>query len=177
VLLGNWHHVSCSRNSLEFQHVRLPHAMSENLEKSEASAETTSPDMSGAAAGIAVALNAAQSSAPLDERVAEFLVKQTRLADLQAEHLHEQRWLQLSHLRWRRFEDRMRAAIKIMTVLAFGGFVATLGAILWSAAHEHGLVVEAFSVPPDVAARGLSGQVFATQIEDRLSYMLFTESM
>jgi hypothetical protein len=37
------------------------------------------------------------------------------------------------------------------------------------AGHDTGLVVEPFTVPPDLAQRGLTGQVVAKQVLDRLS--------
>src|SRR5581483_4832414 len=49
--------------------------------------------------------------------------------------------------------------------------VIGLGVMVWQAHQDHGLVVEAFSVPPDLAARGLTGEVVATQLLDQLSDM------
>ena len=44
-----------------------------------------------------------------------------------------------------------------------------VGAAVWDAAHDDGLVIEAFSVPPDLAARGLTGEVVANQLLANLS--------
>jgi tetratricopeptide (TPR) repeat protein len=46
-----------------------------------------------------------------------------------------------------------------------------LATSMWSAAHDNGLVIEAFSVPPDFAARGLNGDVVASQLLDKISRM------
>ncbi len=62
-----------------------------------------------AAAGIALA-------SVLDPRAAAYLAEQTRLARLQAENLIEQNAFELSHLRWRRFNDQMKGALQIMAV-------------------------------------------------------------
>ncbi len=43
--------------------------------------------------------------------------------------------------------------------------------MVWSAATDRGLVVEAFSAPPDLAARGLTGQVVAKQLLDRAAQL------
>ena len=39
------------------------------------------------------------------------------------------------------------------------------------AAHDNGLVIEAFNVPPDMAAKGLTGDVVASQLLDGLTLM------
>jgi hypothetical protein len=44
------------------------------------------------------------------------------------------------------------------------------------AAHSKGLIVEPFSVPPDFASRGLSGEVVAGQMIDKLTTMTKSES-
>ncbi|MEI9932466.1 MAG: hypothetical protein WDM89_18495 [Rhizomicrobium sp.] len=51
-------------------------------------------------------------------------------------------------------------------MLAIAVFV---GAAIWNAAHDDGLVIEAFQVPPDMTARGLTGQTVASQLLDKLS--------
>ena len=43
--------------------------------------------------------------------------------------------------------------------------------MVWQAAHSQGLLVEPFSVPPDLAQRGLTGEVVATRVLDRLTAM------
>ena len=44
-----------------------------------------------------------------------------------------------------------------------------IAAATWSAYEANGVVIEAFSVPPDLAAKGLTGQVIATRLQDRLA--------
>lgn len=51
------------------------------------------------------------------------------------------------------------------------GAAVTLAVMTWDAAHDHSLVVEAFSVPPDLAQRGLTGQVVAKQVLDKVTEM------
>jgi hypothetical protein len=70
---------------------------------------------------------------------------------------------------------RLSAVMKVsfemtlaLVMLAIAVFVA---AAVWNAAHDDGLVIEAFNVPADMAANGLSGQVIATQVQDRISWM------
>ena len=46
--------------------------------------------------------------------------------------------------------------------------VAGLGLMVWSAAHADGFVIQSFSVPPDLAARGLNGEVVASKLLDQI---------
>src|ERR1700758_760878 len=87
--------------------------------------------------------------------------------DDQRRHLNEQ----LVHLRLAIWEKRMGVLLRVATAcvgLAFAGFLV---AVFWNAAQDDGLVIEAFSVPPDLAARGLTGQVVAARMLDNLSTM------
>jgi hypothetical protein len=43
--------------------------------------------------------------------------------------------------------------------------------MLWNAARSDGLIIESFSVPPDMAAKGMTGQVVASQMLDQLTAM------
>ena len=63
----------------------------------------------------------------------------------------------------------MGLVLRIAT--AFVGFAIAAGAafMVWEAAHADGLVIEAFSVPPELADRGITGQVVATKMLDRLT--------
>jgi tetratricopeptide (TPR) repeat protein len=106
---------------------------------------------------------------PLDPRAAAYLEKQGRLADLQSQSLIEQNAFELSHLRWRRFTDQMSGALQMMLALVALLVVIALAAAIWNAANDKGLVVEAFSVPPDLAAKGLTGEVVANKVLDRLA--------
>jgi tetratricopeptide (TPR) repeat protein len=121
-----------------------------------------------AAASMALALRKAPRSRRLDDKTEAFLEKQGRLIDLQTEHLHEQRELVLSRLRWGRFSDRMKALLQVMTGLAGLGALVLIAAMAWGAHNAHGLVIEAFSVPPELAKSGLTGQVAASRFLDKL---------
>ena len=127
---------------------------------------------------MAAALQGARQDPKLATSLGGYMERQSALADqqsllirLQTEHLHEQRRLTLSHMRWRRFSDRMKAVLQVMTAAV--GFAVAAGVIwmAWSASQERGLIIEPFSVPPDMAARGLNGQVVASMVLDRLGEM------
>src|SRR5262249_25954104 len=74
----------------------------------------------------------------------------------------------LSRLRWGRFSDRVKALLQVLTVAVGLGVVVLIGSMAWDAHEDHGLVVEAFSVPPDLARNGLTGQVAASRFLDKL---------
>jgi tetratricopeptide (TPR) repeat protein len=121
---------------------------------------------SGAAGAFLAATLGTVSDNP---RVDALLERQIALADLQIDSLKKLDDFELSHLRWRRFADLMRGAGQMMLVLIGLVILAGLGAAIWSAADDRGLVVEAFSVPPDLAAKGLTGEVIAGKVLDRLA--------
>jgi tetratricopeptide (TPR) repeat protein len=89
----------------------------------------------------------------------------------QDDHIDEEQRLQLSHLRIRRFSDYSKMALEITIGLFLLAVVGAFGVMVWNAANDKGLVIEAFSVPPDLAARGLTGPVIASKLLDRLAAM------
>jgi tetratricopeptide (TPR) repeat protein len=115
----------------------------------------------------AVAMHAALSGSSHEAR--DYLRKQSRLVDLQIDTLQKQDEFETSHLRWRRFNDQMKGAMQIMAVAIGALFVFGIGAALWSAAHDDGVVIEAFNVPPDMQARGLTGSVVSSMLLDKLT--------
>ncbi|HEX3672648.1 MAG TPA: tetratricopeptide repeat protein [Rhizomicrobium sp.] len=125
---------------------------------------------SARAAGDAAAVGIAMNAAPGDEARA-YLREQTELAKLQKQNFVEQNAFELSHLRWRRFNDQMRGALQLMLVAVGALIVIAIGAAIWSAAHDGSLVIEAFSVPSDLAARGITGEAVAAQLQDKLTAM------
>jgi tetratricopeptide (TPR) repeat protein len=142
--------------------------MAERIEEPEDQADQGAEPISPAA-GIAIGLRKGRSRDKADPELDTFLREQTRLVRLQTEHLHEQRDLQTSLMRWSQFSIRMKAVLQVMTA-AFGLAVAgAVGVMAWQAHEDHGVVIEAFSVPPDLAQRGLTGQVAASHLLDRLA--------
>lgn len=98
-----------------------------------------------------------------------FLKKQAHLADLQAKELaHE---LELRHwsLLVRHLSGRLKLTFEVGLAVAAVALAAFLGAAVWNAAHANGVVIESFSVPPDLAERGLTGEVVAGEFLDRLT--------
>jgi tetratricopeptide (TPR) repeat protein len=136
--------------------------VAEKPEIAEAGAETPGPDP----AAIAVALGVASR-----ERADTFLEEQTRLVRLQAEELSHE----LNVRRWSLWVRHLSGLLKLtfeigLAVVALG-VACFIAAAVWNAAHSEGTVIESFSVPPDMAARGLTGQVVASQMLDQLTAM------
>jgi tetratricopeptide (TPR) repeat protein len=100
-----------------------------------------------------------------------FLRRQMQRIDAQDAHIKEEQRLQLSHLRIRRFSDYSKMALELSIGLLILLIVAGVGIMVWNAAHTEGLIIESFSVPPDLASRGISGQMVASQILDKLTVM------
>ena len=67
--------------------------------------------------------------------------------------------------------ERMGFVLKLLTGLLGLAIAIALASLVWSASQERGLVIEPFSVPPDFAERGVTGQVVASQLLDRLSLL------
>ncbi len=140
---------------------------------SESPAEGTTPETSTPLDPTAAALaaEAARSDPELAGSVSAYFVKQSRLVEIQTEHLHEQRAVNLQLLKLRRFDERLRVALRLFVILAVT--VVAIGALIMirDAISDHGLVVEAFSVPPDMVRDGLTGEVVATRFLDKLQAM------
>ena len=92
--------------------------------------------------------------------------------DDQRHHLKEQ----IKHLDLGIWEKRIGIALRLATLFVGLVVAGALGAMVWDAAHSKGLVIEPFSVPGDMAGRGLNGQVIASQMIGKLTAMTARES-
>jgi tetratricopeptide (TPR) repeat protein len=88
----------------------------------------------------------------------------------QRQHLHEQ----LKQIHLDIFEKWLGVALRLATLCVGIGAATGVCLMVWDAAHSNGLLIEPFSVPPDMAAKGLSGQVIASQVQDKLTEMQAT---
>jgi tetratricopeptide (TPR) repeat protein len=125
---------------------------------------------------VSLALSAVAQSERVAAKAEAFLEKQgalsdrqSRLADLQIDSLAKQDEYELSHLRWRRFNDQMRGVGYAILMLTGVTLVAVIGAAVLAAASDNGLVVESFSVPADFSERGQSGAAVAQHVLDRIA--------
>ena len=136
--------------------------MSEELEGPDA------PSGSGAAAPAAMALGLGgarreKADANLDDHRPNL---QLQMEEMRAEYPYK-----LSHFRLRRFSDWAKAAFEFSAGLLALAVAAGVAYLVWNAANRNDLVIDAFAVPPDLAARGLSGPVLAAKLSDRIAAM------
>ena len=124
-------------------------------------------DMSSAASGDPLAAQIALAQEAGSE-AREYLRKQSRIADLTIDTLQKKDEFELSHLRFRRFSDFARFALEVAGFLVVLLVVCGLASMVWSASRERGLVVDAFSVPQDLAQTGMTGSVVANRLIDKL---------
>ncbi|MDE1938379.1 MAG: hypothetical protein KGI68_05115, partial [Alphaproteobacteria bacterium] len=115
------------------------------------------------AAAIPIALDGASR-----ERADEYLAKQSKLADLRIEYVAEQDRFELSHLRWRQFDDRVRGVWQTGLALLLVGVIAAIALVIWNASRADGLVIDSFSAPPNLANQGIGGDVIATDLTNRI---------
>jgi len=122
-------------------------------------------------AAESIALGADAAHGRLDPRAAAYLEKQSALTDLQIEDLRREDSLRHWSLVVRHVSDVLKLSFELALALIFAAIVVIIAAAIRSAATDNGVVIEAFSVPPDMAAKGLTGDVIATKVLDRLSAM------
>ena len=72
---------------------------------------------------------------------------------------------------WEIADRRAALVLKMLVGLASLAAAAVVAFALWDASQARGLVIDAFSTPPDLAARGLTGEVAAAQVIDHLARM------
>lgn len=102
---------------------------------------------------VDIALDAVSGGKALDDDARSLLAGQRRLID------------------WQTANERAAFALRLLTGAAGLAVALAAGLMVWSASRANGLVVEAFSVPPDLAAKGITGEMAARQVMDRLNAM------
>ncbi|HEX3672644.1 MAG TPA: hypothetical protein VHU87_00080 [Rhizomicrobium sp.] len=100
-----------------------------------------------------------------------YLDEQTRLARLQSEELVREDRLHHWSLRVHHISDVMKLAFEISLAFIVLAVAIGLGAMVWSATQDGDLVVEAFSVPQDMAQSGMTGTVLAGRVLDRFAQL------
>lgn len=136
--------------------------------EAEAGAEGAVKPDAGLAA-VALARAAGRGGGQSDPRMDAFLDEQTDLIRLQKEHLHEERGLQHRHGRLKYFGERLKVGLQLLDIMAGVAVAIAIGALVWTAAHANNLIVEAFSVPPALTERGITGEALARQLNDDLA--------
>jgi tetratricopeptide (TPR) repeat protein len=111
----------------------------------------------GTVDALEIALGQEQADPDPDSPARRVLIKHERLLDQQ-----------IGLARNERFRNRIKSARDLS--LALIAVLIALGGVsfVWSAVEADGLVVEPLSVPPDLAARGLTGEVVAAKLLDKM---------
>ena len=95
-----------------------------------------------------------------EKAAADYLIARTRVLEAEYERLH------LGH-----FREWLYTAAELVVALIVLLIFAALASAVYEASRADGLVIESFGVPPDMAAKGLSGPVLASKLLDRLNAM------
>jgi len=82
----------------------------------------------------------------------------------QRHHIHEQ----LKQIHLDIWEKWLGVLLRVATLLIGMVVAAGLAFLIWNAARSNELIVDAFSVPPDLAQKGVNGEVLAGEVVDRL---------
>ena len=135
----------------------------ENSERGDAPAQPSDP----AAWAALSAASRQKADAFLDEQKA-LALEQKQLVRLQAEELEHELKLRHWSLRVRHLSDVLKLVFEVSLALVVVAILGLIATALWYAHEDDGVVIEAFSVPPDMAEKGLNGQVVAGKLQGRL---------
>jgi tetratricopeptide (TPR) repeat protein len=139
--------------------------VSEETEGLDTGAEASGAGVDPFAA--ALALDAAKDNPKLTSAIEAYLNDQRALIADQRHHLHEQ----FKHLHLSVWEKQLGVLLRVATAVVGIAVASGFALMVWDAAHSNGLLFEPFSVPPDLASRGLTGDVVAAKVLDRLTLM------
>src|ERR1700722_17829690 len=152
-------------------------------EEEKPEVEAAEPLAGAEAFAAAVAAKLAGGDPEVARDTSAFLKKQAQLLETQNKHLEEEHALRLAHLRNQLREERirrvgMRLRVGFQLFFVLVATVIGIGALLMirNAMEAHGVVIDAFQVPPDLAQRGLTGEVLAKQVLDQLTEMAAASS-
>jgi len=127
-----------------------------------------------AASGIdpvaaAIAMESARHDPQLSRRAGAYLDTHREFVRLQTEVFEDEHRLAIEAVRRRRYADRIRNGLLTVVALAVAGALTFFAFMIVDAMNDHGLVIEAFSVPQDIATTGLTGDVVASRFLDKLN--------
>ena len=76
---------------------------------------------------------------------------------------------QIGLARNERFRNRIRSVRDITIIAVVFALLMALAAVVWNASQDRSLVIQALNAPPDLVARGLTGEVLSSKLLDRLA--------
>jgi tetratricopeptide (TPR) repeat protein len=121
------------------------------------------------ALALSLALQKTAHDPELSRAASEYLIEQRRLVQLQIKHFDEERRLAIAAAKRKRYADRIRNTLSTLIALIVLGLVVAISRMTIEAINDHSLVVEGFSVPPGLAARGADSQALAQNLVSRLA--------
>jgi len=133
------------------------------------SGEPQSPSGAADPLAMAAAIEQARHDPELSRKIGAYLDEQRKLVKLQVRHFDEERRLAIAAAKRKRLMDRLRIALQLLIALIIGAAIAGCATALWSAFTDRSTVIDAASVPADLAERGFTGQVVAKEILDRFA--------
>jgi len=136
-------------------------------EEGEAGAAKRALDPLAAAA----AMQASDGGTTLDPDLAAYLREQTNLARLEQHHFEQERALAIGAAKRKRLSDQLRIAFQLLLALIVTAVGAGLLVMVHDAFISNSVVIDPFAAPSALAARGLSGEVIAGGVLDRLTQL------
>ena len=135
----------------------------------EPAAEVSVADTPVDPTAAALAAEAAKSSPELAQEACAYFRKQSHLIEVQTEHLHEQRAVNLQLLKLKRFDERLKVGLRVLVILV--ATVIGLGGVLLihDALTSRRVVIEPFDAPSALAGRGVTGKVIAAGLLGELN--------
>jgi tetratricopeptide (TPR) repeat protein len=117
----------------------------------------------------ALAADAARSDPELAREASAYFRKQGHLVEVQTEHLHEQRVVNLQLLKLRRFGERLRLGLQVLVILLATVIGIGIVIMIRDAVDSRSVVIDPFDAPPSLEADGLNGKVLAAGMLDVLT--------
>jgi len=96
-----------------------------------------------------------------------FLKKHGSLIDIQKHHLQ----VQLRQVHLSIWKEYLGVMLRVATAVVGLAVASGIALMVRDASRSNGLLIEPFSVPPELAARGLTGEVVAARFLDKLQAM------
>jgi hypothetical protein len=115
----------------------------------------------------AIAAEAAKSDPVLAQEASAYFREQSHLIEVQTEHLHEQRAVNLSLLKLKRFDERFKVGLRAFVIL-IATVIGIFGVLLvHDAVKSRSVVIEPFEISPVLATQSLNERNVAAGLLDR----------
>jgi tetratricopeptide (TPR) repeat protein len=142
---------------------------SEGFGEVESEAEEAHASASVDPVAAAIAMDEAAKHPAVAAHASAFLKAQKKLVELQVKHFDEEHHLAIDAAKLKRAMDWLKLGVQAAIALVFAGVAAGLIAMVSSAAQDRSLVIDSFTVPPDLAQRQITGEQLAALVADKLA--------